>query len=69
MAAIRARSLPAWPKNRSCSPARADRRQQETLEIAFAIGAGVLTLGILLIAAALLVRNNVSLAGRTRPRQ
>jgi signal transduction histidine kinase/CheY-like chemotaxis protein len=39
-----------------------DRHHQETLEIAFAIGAGLLTLGILLIAAAMLVRNNVSLA-------
>jgi signal transduction histidine kinase/CheY-like chemotaxis protein len=38
------------------------RRDTENLEIGFAIGAGVLTLGILLIAAALLVRNNVSLA-------
>ena len=39
-----------------------DRHETENLEIAFAIGAGVLTLGALLIAAALLVRNNVSLA-------
>ena len=45
-----------------------DRRQTENLEIAFAIGAGVLTLGILLIAAALLVRNNVSLAAAERSR-
>ncbi|MBA2588292.1 MAG: CHASE3 domain-containing protein, partial [Alphaproteobacteria bacterium] len=37
------------------------RRETENLEIAFAIGAGVLTLGALLIAAAMLVRNNVSL--------
>ncbi|MBW8708936.1 MAG: response regulator [Alphaproteobacteria bacterium] len=40
----------------------AARREIENLEIAFAIGAGVLTLGVLLIAAALLVRNNISLA-------
>jgi signal transduction histidine kinase/DNA-binding response OmpR family regulator len=40
----------------------AARRETENLEIAFAIGAGVLTLGALLIAAAMLVRNNVSLA-------
>ncbi len=46
----------------------ADRRQQEMMEIAFAIGAGVLTLGILLIAAALLVRNNVSLGAAERAR-
>ena len=38
-----------------------DRRNTENLEIAFAIGAGVLTLGILLLAAAQLVRNNISL--------
>ena len=46
----------------------ANRRQQENLEIAFAIGAGLLTLGILLIAAAMLVRNNVSLAAAERAR-
>ena len=46
----------------------AGRREQETLEIAFAIGAMVLTLGILMIAAALLVRNNVSLAQAERAR-
>ncbi len=38
------------------------RRAVENLEIAFAIGAGILTLGILLIATAMLVRNNISLA-------
>jgi signal transduction histidine kinase/CheY-like chemotaxis protein len=46
----------------------ANRRQQETLEIAFALGAGFLTLGILLIAAAMLVRNNVSLGVAERAR-
>ena len=45
-----------------------ERRETENLEIAFAIGAGVLTLGILLIAAAMLVRNNVSLAAAERAR-
>jgi len=45
-----------------------ERRETENLEIAFAIGAGVLTLGILLIAAAMLVRNNVSLAASERAR-
>ena len=44
------------------------RREVENLEIAFAIGAAVLTLGILLIAAAMLVRNNVSLAESERSR-
>jgi signal transduction histidine kinase/DNA-binding response OmpR family regulator len=44
------------------------RRSTENLEIAFAIGAAVLTLGILLIAAVLLVRNNVSLARSERAR-
>jgi signal transduction histidine kinase/DNA-binding response OmpR family regulator len=44
------------------------RRDTENLEIGFAIGAGVLTLGILLIAAALLVRNNVSLAAAEKSR-
>ena len=46
----------------------ANRRQQERLEVGFAIGAGVLTLGILLIAAAMLVRNNISLAAAERAR-
>ncbi len=44
------------------------RREVEYLEIALAIGAAVLTLGILLLAAALLVRNNVSLAAAERAR-
>jgi signal transduction histidine kinase/DNA-binding response OmpR family regulator len=44
------------------------RIQTENLEVAFAVGAGVLTLGILLIAAALLVRNNISLARSERSR-
>jgi signal transduction histidine kinase/CheY-like chemotaxis protein len=45
-----------------------ERREQETLEIAFAIGAGIITLGIMLAAAALLVRNNISLAEAERAR-
>jgi signal transduction histidine kinase/DNA-binding response OmpR family regulator len=45
-----------------------ERHQTEQLEIAFAIGAGVLILGIMLLAAALLVRNNVSLAAAERAR-
>jgi len=45
-----------------------DRRDTENWEIAFAVGAGALTLGILLLAAALLVRNNVSLAAAERAR-
>ena len=45
-----------------------DRRRTELLEIAFAIGAGVLTLGLLLFAAAQLVRNNVSLAAAEKAR-
>ena len=45
-----------------------ERRATQELEVAFAIGAGVLTLGILLLAAALLVRNNVSLAATERAR-
>ena len=44
------------------------RRQTENLEVAFAIGAGVLALVILLIAAALLVRNNISLERSERAR-
>jgi signal transduction histidine kinase/DNA-binding response OmpR family regulator len=46
----------------------ATRRQQESFEIAFAVGAGVLTLSILLIAAAMLVRNNISLGATERAR-
>jgi len=45
-----------------------ERREVEKLEVAFAIGAGVLTLGILLLAAALLVRNNISLTAAERAR-
>jgi signal transduction histidine kinase/CheY-like chemotaxis protein len=45
-----------------------ERGETENLEVAFAIGAGALALGILLIAAALLVRNNVSLEKAERAR-
>jgi signal transduction histidine kinase/DNA-binding response OmpR family regulator len=45
-----------------------ERRDTENLEIAAAVGASVLTLGILLLAAALLVRNNVSLAAAEKAR-
>ncbi|HUE66316.1 MAG TPA: response regulator [Rhizomicrobium sp.] len=38
-----------------------DRRGTENLEVSFGVGAAALTLGILLLAAALLVRNNISL--------
>ena len=44
------------------------RRDTENLEIGFAIGAGLLVLFILLVAAALLVRNNVSLAAAEKSR-
>ncbi len=44
------------------------RREQERFEITAAISAGLLTLGILLIAAALLVRNNLSLGKAERDR-
>ena len=69
MAAIRGEVTAGLAEEESLLAARdAQRRQQETLEIGFAIGAGVLTLGILLIAAALLVRNNVSLGIAERAR-
>jgi signal transduction histidine kinase/DNA-binding response OmpR family regulator/CHASE3 domain sensor protein len=45
-----------------------ERHNVENLEIAFAIGAGVLTLFILLLAAAMLVRNNISLGRSERAR-
>ncbi len=45
-----------------------ERRRVENLEISFAIGAGVITLGLLLLAAALLVRNNVSLTAAEQAR-
>lgn len=45
-----------------------ERREVDELEIAFAIGAGILTLGILLLAAALLVRNNIKLTAAERAR-
>ena len=44
------------------------RRNVENLEIAFAIGAAVLVLGILMLATAVLVRNNVSLAASEKAR-
>jgi signal transduction histidine kinase/CheY-like chemotaxis protein len=44
------------------------RDEQERYEIAFAVGVAVLALGILLIAAAMLVRNNLSLAEAERAR-
>ena len=45
-----------------------ERRETEKLEVAFAIGGGVIALGILLLAAALLVRNNISLTRAERER-
>jgi signal transduction histidine kinase/CheY-like chemotaxis protein len=45
-----------------------ERRQTENLEIAFALGAALLTLGVLLFAAVLLVRNNISLTVAERAR-
>jgi signal transduction histidine kinase/DNA-binding response OmpR family regulator len=45
-----------------------DRRGTENLEVSFAVGAGALTLGILLLAAVLLVRNNISLAAAEKAR-
>ena len=44
------------------------RDEQERYEIGFAIGVAVLALGILLIAAAMLVRNNLSLSQAERAR-
>jgi signal transduction histidine kinase/DNA-binding response OmpR family regulator len=46
----------------------ADRLQEERLAILFALGAAILVMGILLIAAALLVRNNIRLAAAERSR-
>ncbi|MEP6831044.1 MAG: response regulator [Rhizomicrobium sp.] len=45
-----------------------ERDEQERYEIAFAVGVAVLALGILLIAAAMLVRNNLSLAQAEKSR-
>jgi signal transduction histidine kinase/CheY-like chemotaxis protein len=45
-----------------------ERDEQERYEIGFAVGAAILALGILLIAAALLVRNNLSLSESERAR-
>jgi len=44
------------------------RRKTEDMEVAFAIGAAVIVLGILIIAAAMLVRNNLTLARTERAR-
>jgi signal transduction histidine kinase/CheY-like chemotaxis protein len=45
-----------------------NRRATENLEIGFAVGAAALTLGILLLAATLLVRNNIDLAAAEKAR-
>ena len=45
-----------------------ERRQSENLVIVFAVGAAIITLGILLLAAVLLVRNNISLAAAEKAR-
>jgi signal transduction histidine kinase/DNA-binding response OmpR family regulator len=45
-----------------------ERDEQERYEIAFAVGVAVLALGILLLAAAMLVRNNLSLAQAEKSR-
>jgi signal transduction histidine kinase/DNA-binding response OmpR family regulator len=45
-----------------------ERDRQERYEIGFAVGAAILALGILMIAAALLVRNNLSLTEAERAR-
>ncbi|MES2474106.1 MAG: response regulator, partial [Pseudomonadota bacterium] len=69
MARVRAELDAAYAEERQLLAEReSERRQTEQLEIAFAIGAGVLTLGIMLLAAAALVRNNVSLAVAERAR-
>ena len=44
------------------------RDQQQSYEIAFAVGVALLALGILIIAAAMLVRNNLSLAAAEKAR-
>ncbi len=44
------------------------RHDTESLEIKFAIGTGILTLGILLLAAAMLVRNNINLIAAEKAR-
>ena len=69
MAAIRAETTGGLAEEQRLLAERdRGRRATENLEIAFAVGAGVLTLGILLIAAAMLVRNNVSLAAAEKAR-
>ena len=70
MAAIRG-EVTAGPCGRTATAggsANASRRHTEFLEIVFAIGAGLLTLGILLMAAVMLVRNTFSLAAAEKAR-
>lgn len=63
MDAIRAETMAGLQEQERLLAAReADRAASERRMVASAIGVGVLVLGILLIAAALLVRNNVTLA-------
>ena len=63
MAAIRAETNAGLQEEARLLAAReVDRAESERRMVASAVGAGVLVLGILLIAAALLVRNNVTLA-------
>jgi signal transduction histidine kinase/DNA-binding response OmpR family regulator len=69
MTAIRAEITTGLSEEAKLLTARDEsRRQSENLVIAFAIGAGVITLGILLLAAALLVRNNIGLAAAEKAR-
>ena len=69
MGAIRAETTAGLVEEQRLLTSRdVQRRDAENLEIAFAIGAGVLVLFILLIAAAMLVRNNVSLAEAEKAR-
>jgi signal transduction histidine kinase/DNA-binding response OmpR family regulator len=69
MSAIRAETNAGLSEEQNLLDARdRERRASENLMITFAVGAAVLTLGILLIAAALLVRNNLSLTEAERAR-
>ncbi len=70
MTAIRAEIMGGLAEEQKLLAVRdTNRRNQEQMVVAFAIGGAVSALGILLIAAAMLVRNNISLAAARAARE
>jgi signal transduction histidine kinase/DNA-binding response OmpR family regulator len=69
MDALRVEIASGMAAEQALLPVRSRQRdEQQRYEIAFAVGVAVLALGVLLIAASMLVRNNLSLARAERAR-